>query len=383
MTPVRFALVGISGIGGYHRIVLHQLPEVELVAAADRYLGTPAVDPHAKEMAEAGVPLYDDIEKMLDEVEAEAVVLAVPHQWHGPYALECIKRGLHVLVEKPVTVNIAEARELVARAAAKGLFVQVDFQYVSYPHSRQLKQMICDGALGEIREVVGVLEWMREDSYYSRSHWSGKRMADGLPCYDGVLMNQGVHVINSALQFATRKAGHAVPTSVQAEMYAMHKDIEVEDLAAVRAEADGATVLFYATTCCEADFRTSVDIIGTKGRASWSPEQATVRVDGQEEIVLSGDADRDALHKNLCACIRGEESALLAPASEGLHATHFINCAYASAGDVHRAPWEAVRNLRSFMDSAADERRLFSEMPEWPRAGKRVEAAEVTSFAGL
>jgi hypothetical protein len=126
-----------------------------------------------------------------------------------------------------------------------------------------------------------------------------------------------------------------------------------------------------------------VDIIGTKGRASWDPERATVRVDGQDEVVLTGPADRDALHKNLCACIRGEETALLAPASEGLQATHFINCAYVSAGDAHRVAWEAVKNLRSFIDSAADERRLFSEMPEWPRAGRRVEAAEVTSFEGV
>jgi hypothetical protein len=170
---------------------------------------------------------------------------------------------------------------------------------------------------------------------------------------------------------------------VQAEMYVMHKDIEVEDLAAVRAEADGAAVLFYATTCCEADFRTSVEITGTKGSAVWDPTQAVVRVDGAEEVVLSGAADRDAVHKNLCACIRGEETALLAPASEGLQATQFINCAYVSAGDVHRVPWEAVRNLRSFIDSASDERRLFSEMPDWPKAGRRVPAAEVTGFAGF
>jgi len=384
LEPVRFALVGIGGIGSYHRAVMHALPEIELVAAADRFLDTEVIAPQAAEMREWGVPLYHDIWEMLDAVDVEAVVLAVPHHWHGPYTLGCLDRGLHVLVEKPLTVNIAEARAVVEKSAATGLHVAVDFQYVSYPHSKQLKRMICDGDLGEITEVVGVLEWMRLDSYYSRSAWSGKRYPDGLPCFDGVLMNQGVHVINSALGYGTRAPGHAAPVVVEAEMYAMHKDIEVEDLAAVRAQLDsGATMCFYATTCCTADYRTSVDIVGTKGSASWDPERATVRLDGQEEITLTGDADRDAIHKNLAARIRGEAQELHAPAVNALPATHLIDCAYLSAGDITRIPWESARNLRSFIDSAADERRLFAEMPQWPKPGRRIEAAAVVSFEKL
>lgn len=384
LEPVKTALVGISGIGGYHRGVLHDLPEIELVAAADRWLEREPVSAGAEQLQEWGVPVYGDIWEMLEAHEVTAVTIATPHSYHAPYALGCLERGLHVCVEKPLSVMAADGVQVAEEAARRGLFVAVDFQYAGFPHSIKLKELICNGELGELREIVGVMEWMRTEEYYQRSDWSGKRYYDGLPCWDGVLMNQAVHLLNSALHMGTREQERAIPLRVQAELCRGH-DIETEDVAALRADLGEATLHFYATTCCEADLRTTLEIIGTRGRASWSSEKAVVWREGKDELVFEEPCDRNAIHQNLVQCIWGQEKKLLASASESVKATMAINGAYASAGRIPKVSWEEMGDIRSLIDAAAEKRSLLSEMPgvSWISAGEVVELEEFMRFSGL
>lgn len=381
--PVRCALVGISGIGGYHRVILHEAGEVEFVAAADLWLDRPAPAEGATALEEWGVPVYGDIDAMLDAVDVEAVVIATPHPFHAPYTDRCLDRGLHVLCEKPFPVLASDGMALVQKARAKNLFVGVDFQYAGYEHSLALKDLICNGDLGELTDIIGVMEWKRTDEYYQRADWAGKRTYDGLPCWDGVLMNQAVHLLNSSLQMGTRERARAIPERLQAEMYRVH-DIACEDTACLRADLGEATLHFYATTCCDADHRTTLDIIGTKGRASWNTEKAVVQIEGKDEIVFDMPTDRDAIHRNLMRCIRGEEKELLAAASESVKPTLTINGAYLSTEIIPRVSWDAIGDIRSLIDQAADERKLLSEMGvAWGRQTEVIEAAEFTSFKGL
>jgi predicted dehydrogenase len=287
-------------------------------------------------------------------------------------------------VEKPVSVLASDGFKVAGLAAKKKLFVGVDFQFTSYPHSVKLKELICNGELGELREVVGVMEWKRTEEYYERADWVGKRYYDGLPCWDGVLMNQAVHLVNSALEMGTTEKNLAVPQRVQAEMYRAH-NIETEDLAAFRADLGEASLYLYATTCCDEDYRTTVEIIGTKGRASWDLERAVVKIAGKDEIVFEEPSDRNAIHHNLVACIRGVDSKVLAPASEALKPTLTINGAYASAGMIPKVSWDQMAGLRELMDAAAEERKLLCEMPgvDWGSAGEMVEVSDLARFSGL
>jgi len=376
-------LVGISGIGGYHRVIMHELEYMDFVAAADRWPDRPPVAEAKAALDELGVPVYDDIWKMLDEVDVEAVVIATPHPFHAPYTDGCLDRNLHVLCEKPVTILASDGMAIVEKAKQKNRFVAVDFQYAGYNHSLALKDLICNGDLGELVEIVGVMEWKRTDAYYTRGDWTGRRVYEGLPCWDGVLMNQAVHLLNSSLQMGTRERARAIPERLQAEMYRVH-DIECEDTACIRADLGEATLHFYATTCCEDDVRTTLDIIGTKGRASWDTSKAVVKIDGKDEIVFDMPTDRNAIHANLMECIRGEAKALHAPVAESVKPTLTINAAYLSAGRIPRVTWDDIGDMRSLMDRAAEEKKLLSEMGvSWGRAGEVVEQAEFTSFTGL
>ncbi len=383
MDPVRTALVGISGIGGYHRGIIHDADYMDFVGACDVWYDRPRVAEAAEALKEQGVPLFGGIAEMLHEVDAEAVVIATPHPFHAPYTDFCLDRDLHVLVEKPVTILAADGMKIVHKAQTRNLHVAVDFQYAGYNHSLALKDLICNGDLGELLEIVGVMEWKRTDEYYQRADWAGKRTYDDLPCWDGVLMNQAVHLLNSSLQMGTRERARAIPERLQAEMYRVH-DIECEDTACIRADLGEATLHFYATTCCDADHRTTLDIIGTKGRASWDTSKAVVQIEGKDEIVFDMPTDRNAIHANLANCIRGVEKELLAPASESVKPTLTINAAYLSSGSIPRVSWDEIGDIRSLMDQAAEERKLLSEMGvAWGRTGEVIEQTDFTTFTGL
>ncbi|NSW58547.1 MAG: Gfo/Idh/MocA family oxidoreductase [Armatimonadetes bacterium] len=385
MQPVRTALVGIGGIGGYHRSIISTIEDYEFVAAAEKYPERQEAGVTA--LQEQGIPLYEDIWEMLDSVEVDAVTIAVPHHYHAEYTLGCLDRGLHVLCEKPVTVLIQDAYAVVEAAKRNNRLSGVDFQYTSYPHSYKLKELIMSGELGELREIVGVMSWKRLDSYYSRGHWTGKQYVEGRACFDGVLMNQAVHLINTALQMGTREDDHASPVSMEAELYTVHDNIEVEDLACLRADLGEARLFFYATTCNMKEGepeRTTLEIIGTKGRATWDDKKAVVNIDGRDEIVFDDPRDRADMHLNLIRCIRGEDKRLHAPADRGLKATLTINGAYTSAGAIHRIGWEAVEDIKAFIDEASDSRRMFSEMGvDWARAGSVVDMTGYREFTGL
>jgi predicted dehydrogenase len=118
MRRVRTAVIGVGYLGRFHAQKYAALPQSDLVAVVDiNALNRDAV---AAETGCRGVADYRDI---LGEVEA--VSIATPTPLHHPIALDCLEHGLHVLVEKPVTTTLAEARSLIDTAAHAGRVLQV------------------------------------------------------------------------------------------------------------------------------------------------------------------------------------------------------------------------------------------------------------------
>lgn len=118
MQSVRTAVIGVGYLGRFHAQKYAALPGSRLVAVAD-------ADPLARERvaAEVGCRAVDDYRKVLGEVDA--VSIATPTPLHFAIARECLERGVHVLVEKPVTGTLEEARQLVGIAARTGRILQV------------------------------------------------------------------------------------------------------------------------------------------------------------------------------------------------------------------------------------------------------------------
>jgi predicted dehydrogenase len=118
MQKVRTAVIGVGYLGRFHAQKYAALPAAELVAVVDA-----SEENRTRVAAETGCRAVADYRDILDDVDA--VSIATPTPLHYPIAKECLERGIHVLVEKPITTTLDEARSLVETAARVGRVLQV------------------------------------------------------------------------------------------------------------------------------------------------------------------------------------------------------------------------------------------------------------------
>ncbi len=118
MSTVRVAVIGVGHLGKIHARLVKQLPEAELVAVVD-----PIAPPRDQLAAELAVASYADHRPLLGAIDA--AIIATPTQYHADVAVELLRSGVHVLVEKPITLHPAEANELIAVADAQHRVLQV------------------------------------------------------------------------------------------------------------------------------------------------------------------------------------------------------------------------------------------------------------------
>jgi len=97
---------------------------------------------------------HGSYEALVADPDVDVVYVATPHTFHHAHALLALNAGKHVLVEKPFTMNAREAQDIVALAEAKGLVVLEAMWSRFLPHMARLREIIHDGALGEVRKIV-------------------------------------------------------------------------------------------------------------------------------------------------------------------------------------------------------------------------------------
>jgi predicted dehydrogenase len=148
---VRVAVIGCGWWATYaHLPALQSNPRAEIAALVEH-------DPARLAAAglEFGVPAtYTDPERMLAEVELDAVVIAAPNALHHPLAKLALEAGKHVLVEKPMTIEPADARELTALAGERGVQLLVGYPLHYNAQTLALRAAIASGAIGEIEHVA-------------------------------------------------------------------------------------------------------------------------------------------------------------------------------------------------------------------------------------
>jgi predicted dehydrogenase len=166
---IRLGMVGGGRgafIGAVHRIASRIDDQYELVAGA--FSSYP--DRSAASAADLGVArAYGSFEEMAakearrkDGIEAVAIV--TPNHMHAPAALAFLKRGIHVICDKPLTATLPEAKKLAKAAEASGLIFALTHNYTGYPMIRQAKAMVEAGELGDLRlvNVEYAQDWLAE-----------------------------------------------------------------------------------------------------------------------------------------------------------------------------------------------------------------------------
>ena len=160
MNRIRLGMVGggrDAFIGAVHRIASRLDDRFELVAGC--FAST--AEKSRASGADLGLPdgrVYGDFTEMAQREARlksgiEAVAIVTPNHVHYPAAREFLKRGIHVICDKPLTSTLADARKLVAAAGRSNALFVLTHNYTGYPMIRQARAMVGDGALGKLRVV--------------------------------------------------------------------------------------------------------------------------------------------------------------------------------------------------------------------------------------
>jgi UDP-N-acetyl-2-amino-2-deoxyglucuronate dehydrogenase len=239
-TKVRFGLVGCGGIGEVHAKAIELLEEAELVAVCDI-----DADRAHKVAEEHGVAhAFTDADAMLEEVALDAVTVATDHKHHFAPAMAAMKRGVHTIVEKPITVSLKEAHMLLETAREHGVKLGGVFQRRFFPAAQRMHSAIVEGRTGRVTIAECIALLGRDRAYFARDAWRGTWKGEG----GGALMNQAIHMIDMLLWMV------GVPNEVYGRWGTLKHDeyIDVEDTAcAVVGFESGAMASIVATTTLE------------------------------------------------------------------------------------------------------------------------------------
>lgn len=146
---VRAAVIGVGAMGRHHARLYHDLPGSELVAIADADETTGKTVAHRH-----GTKFYIDYHAMLEAEDVEAVSICVPTTWHRAVALDVIRRGIHILIEKPIAASVEDGQTVIDQARTQGVTCMVGHIERFNPAIVELKRRLDAGELGHIFEIV-------------------------------------------------------------------------------------------------------------------------------------------------------------------------------------------------------------------------------------
>jgi predicted dehydrogenase len=251
MDIVRFGIIGVGGMGTGHAKNMPKVSEVKLTAVCD-------IDPSALRTATDNfdVPGFASATELINSGLVDAVIIATPHYFHSPIAIEAMKAGLHVISEKPMAVQVSAADAMIRAAKETGKTFSVMFQMRASPEFQAAHKLIQEGRLGEIYRTLMIDAHFRSQAYYDSATWRATWKGEG----GGVLMNQAPH----GLDIFTWLGG--MPSKVTAMTATRQHKIEVEDTASALVEYPNGATGFVYETVNEAPINSRWEFMGEKGK---------------------------------------------------------------------------------------------------------------------
>ena len=330
-TPVRIGIAGLGGIGAMHAqfFLDGKVPRAQLTAVADRTGDLARYTPHAA--------VFDSAEAMIRSGTIDAILIATPHFSHTPIGIDALSQGLHVLVEKPISVHKADCERLIAAHTNPRQVFAAMFNQRTDPHYTTVRDLIRGGELGEVRRATWLItNWFRPQAYYNSGSWRATWAGEG----GGVLLNQCPHNID-LFQWL-----FGMPEKVWAScQFGRFHDIEVEDdVTAVMHYPNGMTGVLITSTG-EAPGANRLEIAAERGRvvvedgairwtrnavpASEFSRTTTERFSAPPvwnvEIPVTGTGEQHlGILKNFVEAVL-DGTPLIAPAAEGIHSVELAN----------------------------------------------------------
>jgi predicted dehydrogenase len=370
--PLPVVLAGARGHGSWHLRNIRRLQDKGLV----RLVGVCELTPLSEQ--ELGGQLVEqspDFGALLDSTGAAIAVICTPIPTHTDLALTAARRGVHLLLEKPPAPSYAEFRRMADGVAAAEVVCQIGFQSLGSHAVPAIRELIAQGALGRVIGIGGAGAWARDEAYYRRAPWAGRRRLDGVDVVDGVLTNPLAHAVATALALDGSTRADDV-TGIETELLRAN-DIESDDTSCVRVTTAKSRITVAATLCAERPDEPYVLVHGTAGRITfwYKQDRALVQRSGRgpEEIEYG----RTDLLENLAGHLVHGAELLVTPESTG--AFMRVVEAIRQAPDPVALPEDAwdlipgerrrvVRGVDGLVAAAADSLALYSELGvSWAR----------------
>ncbi len=339
MKKYRFALIGCGRISKNHIAAATANQEImELVAVCD-----PVTENAEKKAADYFAAtgkkpaVYSDYKKMLEELPVDSCSIATESGYHAAIALDCIRHGKSVLVEKPMALNTKDAEQMISEAKAKGVTLGVCHQNRFNAPVQQLHKALADGRFGKLVNGTARILWNRTMPYYEQAPWRGTWAQDG-----GTLMNQCIHGID-LLQW--NLGGE--PDTVMAMTGNYLRDIEAEDFGSILIRfKNGAIGIVEGTACIyPKNLEETLSISGATGTAvigglavnrveTWNFSAPAAQDAEVEKLVGTDPKDvygsgHNALYKNYIEAMDSHTDPLVS-GTEGIKGMKIILAAYKS-----------------------------------------------------
>lgn len=253
MKGVRLGIVGVGTMGRFHLSKMSGLRNVTVTAVCDS--DRKRADQHA---AEAKSKAYYDHRDLLKAGVCDAVLIATPHYSHTAIGIDALKAGLHVLVEKPISVHKADCERLIAAHRNRKQVFAAMFNQRTDPRYQKLRKLITDGELGQLDRVTWIItDWFRTEAYYGSCAWRATWAGEG----GGVLLNQCPHNLD-LWQWM-----FGMPQRVRGFCKLGRKhNIEVEDEVTAFLEYDSGCTGVFITSTGEAPGTNRLEVAGELGR---------------------------------------------------------------------------------------------------------------------
>ena len=338
---LRVAVVGIGNMGSAHAMCIAsgKIAGMHLSAVCD--IDTAKLD--RIQMDFPDIRTYTDWWELVKQPDIDAIIIAVQHSLHSLIAVEAMKAGKHVLIEKPADIRVSAVKKAVETAKQTGKVFAIMFNQRTNPLFVRAREIVKSGLLGELKRSVWIItNWYRSQRYYDSGGWRGTWNGEG----GGVLLNQSPHNLDIWQWIC------GMPCEITAFCdEGKYHNIEVEDDVTIFVRySNGATGTFITSTG-EYPGTNRLEISGTLGKLVlengvlkwWKLEQSereickestqsfprinTTYMEERQEF--EGTAHAGIL-QNFCNAILYNEP-LLSPGEDGLNELSISNAAYLSA----------------------------------------------------
>lgn len=310
---LRVGFIGTGGVSGGHIKRINDNPSAQIVALCD--VKKEVLKERAKLIGRK-LPFYSDHEAMLAKEELDAAVICTPHTLHFQQAMDCLQRGIHVLVEKPMVCTVDRAEKLIAKADEVGKTLMVSYQRHCQPEFLWAHDAIEKGELGRI---FFISSYLSQNWVGTTRTWRGKKKLSG----GGELMDSGSHIIDIVCHLSQLQPVEV--TAFVSNEFANDEEVDILSTLSIRFKNRAiASISINGNS----PWYESLIINGTEGTLSFGRE-TRLRLPNGEYADLPEMPEPKNPDANFIAVIQGKERSL-STGKDALKVVQITQAAYLS-----------------------------------------------------